>query len=236
MTGMSSCGRSVRRRSAAVSLALALCVSVGVSGCGGDGGKKPGKAGATKSAGVTLTPTDTKLKLGKAATIKWVPNQNVTGIAAVTVTEILQGSENDTAKVAVNPRPEGMRLYYVKLHIENVGKTDLGGVSPNTLPLHLDEGADLLQQPASIDPKLQFDLCPSTLLPAPFGKGAEADVCLVYVATAPLVRLLMQPEPSDLIEWPGTVTTPSPSPTPKKPKPAAKKAAPTKTAVSPAAN
>jgi hypothetical protein len=216
----------MRRRSAAASLALAVCVSTGLAGCGGDGGKKVDKAKPTTTAGVTLTPSGAKLDLGDGAKLKWVPNQNVTGLVEVAVTTILQGSAKDTAKVAITPRPEGMRLYYVKLHLKNLGKTDLGGVSPNTLPLHLDEGADLLQQPASIDPKLKFDLCPSSLLPAKFAKGAEADVCLVYVATAPVKRLLLQPEAGDVIEWPGTVTTPSPSPTPSKSatkKPTAKK-------------
>jgi hypothetical protein len=227
MTAMSSRGRLVRRRSAAVTVALAVCLSAGLTGCGsdGDGGKKPGKAKPTTTAGVTLTPSGAKLALGEAAQLKWVPNQNVVGLVDVAVTTILQGSAKDTAKVEIKPRPEGMRLYYVKIHLKNLGKTDLGGVSPNTLPLHLDEGADLLQQPASIDPKLKFDLCPSSALPAKFGKGAEADVCLVYVATAPIEKLLLQPEAGDTIEWPGTVTTPSPTPTPKKPgakKPAAK--------------
>ena len=218
MTAMSSRGRLVRRRSAAVSAALAVCLAAGVTGCGGDGSgdKKPGKAKPTTTAGVTLTPSGAKLDLGEAAQLKWVPNQNVVGLVDVAVTTILQGSEKDTAKVEIKPRPEGMRLYYVKIHLKNLGKTDLGGVSPNTLPLHLDEGADLLQQPASIDPKLKFDLCPSSALPAKFGKGAEADVCLVYVATAPIEKLLLQPEAGDTIEWPGTVTTPSPTPTPKK--------------------
>jgi hypothetical protein len=229
MTAMSSPGRLARRRSAAVSVALAVCLSAGLTGCGsdgdGDGGgdKKPGKAKPTTTAGVTLTPNGAKLELGEAAQLKWVPNQNVTGLVDVAVTSILQGSAKDTAKVEIKPRPEGMRLYYVKIHLKNLGKTDLGGVSPNTLPLHLDEGADLLQQPASIDPKLKFDLCPSSALPAKFGKGAEADVCLVYVATAPIEKLLLQPEAGDEIEWPGTVTTPSPTPTPKAKRAAKKK-------------
>ncbi|WP_120061562.1 hypothetical protein [Nocardioides cavernaquae] len=225
---MSSRGRLVRRRSAVVSVVLAVGLSAGVTGCGsdGDGEKKPGKAKPTTTAGVTLTPSGANLELGEAATLKWVPNQNVTGLVDIAVTTILQGSEKDTAKVEIKPRPEGMRLYYVKIHLKNLGKTDLGGVSPNTLPLHLDEGADLLQQPASIDPKLKFDLCPSSALPAKFGKGAEADVCLVYVATAPIEKLLLQPEAGDVIEWPGTVTTPSPTPSKAATKkPAAKKPA-----------
>jgi hypothetical protein len=207
--------------------ALALALAASAAGCGGDGGKvKPNDSKPTKTAGITLTPSGSKLDLGEFAKLKWVPNQNVSGLVEVTVTKILLGSSKDTAKVEINPRPEGMRLYYVTLHLENLGTTNLGGVSPNTLPLHLDEGADLLQQPASIDPKLKFESCPSALLPAKFGKGAEADVCLVYVATSPVKRLLLQPEAGDVIEWPGTVTTPSPSPTPSKSgtkKPAAKK-------------
>jgi hypothetical protein len=223
MAAMSSSGR----RTAAISLAATLCLTLGLSGCGGET-KKP-KAKPTTTAGVTLTPSGSELKLGEGANLKWSPNQKVTGLVDVAVTKIVQGSAKDIAKVVIKPRPAGMRLYYVSVHLKNVGKTNLGGISPNKLPLHLDEGRPEVQPPAILDPRLKFANCPNTLLPAKFGKGAEADLCLVYVATSPIKRMLLQPAAEDEISWPGTVTTPAPKPTAKK-KPVAKKPAATKSA------
>lgn len=222
---MTSRGSSI----GSTSLALALTLALGLSACGGEGGKdeeKRPKAEATKTAGVTLTPSGTKLELGEAATMTWEPNQNVKGQIAVTVKAIRPGTAEDVARFEPKGLPANPRLYYVDIHLQNVGKTGLGGVSPLNLPLRLDDGGEVLTPPASLPENMAFAPCPATILPAEFGPEAALDTCLVYAVAGEVERLLLQPKEGDLISWPGTVTTPAPSPTPTK-KPGKKKPAAT---------
>lgn len=212
---MTSRGSSIGPASVAVALALAL----GLAACGGEGGKADGKkpkVEATKTAGVTLTPSGTELELGEAATMTWEPNQNVKGQIAVTVKAIRPGTPEDVARFEPQGLPPEPRLYYVDIHLENVGKTGLGGVSPLNLPLRLDDGGTALTPPANLPEGMTFAPCPAMMLPAAFEPKAVVDTCLVYTAGSDVKRLLLQPKEGDLISWPGTVSTPAPSPSPTK--------------------
>ncbi|MDO7867152.1 hypothetical protein [Nocardioides jiangxiensis] len=197
--------------------AAVLALSLGLTGCGGNARKdaEP-SAKPTVTAGVTLTPSGQHLDLGEAAKLTWAPDQNTKGIVSVAVTKIVQGSKADIARIRITPKPEDPHLYYVTVAVENLGTTDLGGVPVSRLPLFLDEGTDLLNPPADLRADMKFDKCPRGVLPTKFAKGAKATVCLVYVPTAPVDQMILQPAVGDVITWPGEVTTPSPSPTPTK--------------------
>ncbi|TCJ28032.1 hypothetical protein [Nocardioides jejuensis] len=203
--------------------AAVLALSLGLTGCGGDA-KKAAKPTAkpTVTAGVTLTPSGERLAIGAAANLVWAPDQNTKGIVSVAVTKIVQGSQADIARIRITPKPEDPHLYYVTVAVENLGKVDLGGVPASRLPLFLDEGTDLLNPPADLRADMKFDKCPRGVLPKKFAQGAKATVCLVYVPTSSVQRMILQPATGDVISWPGDVTTPSPSPSATKKKAGAK--------------
>lgn len=211
------------RRFLAGSVAL-LALSLGLTGCGGEKKEKAEPtAKPTVTASVTLTPSGEELALGEAANLTWAPDQNTKGIVGVSVEKITAGTAKDVARIKITPPPKDPHLYYVTIQITNLGATDLGGMPAARLPLHLDTGDGLLNPPADLRPDMRFDKCPRGVLPKKFAKGAEATLCLVYVPSSDVERMVLQPAVGDFITWPGEVTTPSPSPTPKKPakKPAA---------------
>jgi hypothetical protein len=194
--------------------AAVLALTLGLTGCGAEKKKAEPTAKPTVTAGVTLTPSGTKLALGKAATMAWAPDQNTKCFVSVEVDTIVAGTPQDIARIKITPQPADPHLYYVTVKVTNLGKVDFGGVPVARLPLFLDEGTDLLDPPADLRADMRFDKCPRGVLPKPFPKGAEASVCLVYVPSSDVQQLILQPTAGDVITWPGDVTTPSPSPTP----------------------
>lgn len=195
-----------------------LTLTLGLAGCGEEKKEKAEPtAKPTVTAGVTLTRSGEELDLGEAANLTWSPDQNTKGIVGVSVERILAGTAKDVARIKITPPPKDPHLYYVTVKITNLGATDLGGMPASRLPLHLDTGDGLLNPPADLRPDMRFDKCPRGVLPKVFAKGAEATVCLVYVPSSPVERMVLQPAVGDFITWPGEVTTPSPTPTPTKP-------------------
>ncbi len=217
-------------RQLAVGSVAALVLSLGLSGCGGDGG--PGGAKPTVTAGVTLTPSGKELAFGKAANLAWAPDQNTKGLLSVSVDAIVKGTAADVERIQITPKPEKPHLYYVSVTVKNLGKVDLGGRNAANLPLYLDEGTDMLNRAAVLAPNMQFAQCPPSVLPTPFPKDAEAKVCLVYVPGSEIDEMVLQPATGDSITWKGDVTTPAPAPSPSKPAKKKKKpaAAPTPSA------
>lgn len=208
--------------------AAVLALTLALSGCGGEKKEKAEPTvKPTVTAGVTLTPSGSKLELGEAATMTWAPDQNTKGLVSVAVEKIVAGSTKDVARIKITPKPEHPHLYYVTVKITNLGKVNLGGVPAARLPLFLDEGTNLLNPPADLRADMKFAKCPLGVLPKKFQKGATATVCLVYVPSGDVRQMILQPAAGDQITWPGEVTTPSPSPSPKK---KAKKVAPKPTA------
>lgn len=191
-----------------------LALALGLSGCGGGKDEPKKEAKPTVSAGVTLTPSGERLKFGQVANLAWAPDQNTKGLVAVTVEQIREGTKSDVERIEITPKPENPHLYYVTLKITNLGSVDLGGQNAAGLPLFLDEGTDLLNRAALLPPKMKFEPCPKSALPEKFPKGEAARVCLVYVPSSPVQRMMLQPAAGDVITWPGDVVKPSPSASP----------------------
>src|SRR5690242_4593943 len=94
--------------------AAVLALTLGLSGCGGEKKEKAEPTvKPTVTAGVTLTPSGTKLKFGEAATMAWSPDQKAKGIVSVAVEKVLEGTAKDVARIRITPKPEHPRLYYV---------------------------------------------------------------------------------------------------------------------------
>lgn len=207
--------------------ALVLSSLLVLTGCGGDGDQDEGPGGDESSqAEETESGTDeetggptepgTELELTEPAVFEWQPNQNQDpSTVELTVNSIAQGTRKDLRAIEVNPEPEKPLLYYVRITLENLGGGDLGGHSPISLPLYVNDGSSVLVRPADL--LLEFKPCQLQKLPANFPEGTSADFCLVYLLDGrELSDVSLVPDlEEDPITWTGEVTPATPTKQPK---------------------
>lgn len=198
-----------------------LALGLAVSGCGGGSGSaddEPSKAAASPSTdlptgdvevpeGVTPTKAGAELDFGDTATVAYEPNTSKASVLDLTVKSVQRGRIKDLAAYQLDAATKKATPYYVDVVVENVGTGDLGGAA---VPLFAVDGRDSLIQPSSFTSP--FTTCPSTPLPAEFGKGERTSGCLAYLVpdggelTAVSFRPLQTFEP---ITWEGTVEPPA---------------------------
>jgi hypothetical protein len=200
----------------------ALVLTGGLAGCGGGSGSSepaadgsgssssetsgsPGSGSTTVGTvdGVSLTPGGTRLHLGDTAHVSWHPDQNTTGVIALTVTGLLKMPISAFSAWRLEPETRRSTPYFVQVTVRNLGRSDLSHVR---VPLYLlDQRGSLLQASTF---RAKFTPCPSRGLPAKFKRGDKTDVCLVYFAPdhGRLVAISYRPtEDFDAITWQGTV-------------------------------
>lgn len=197
------------------SLAVLLSTSL-LAGCSGDGGSDSDGPSASASAsasaspylpvpdGVTLTPQGTHLEVGDPAVVAYEPRQDEVGALDLTVTKLVRSTTKQTMSAwQLTEAQQKSTPYFVHVSVSNVGDTDLGG---RRVPLYVVNEDNLLLESTPF--ASSFSACPSTPLPEKFGPGAEADVCLVYLAPdhGSLEAVSFRPdEEFDPIIWTGTV-------------------------------
>lgn len=198
--------------------ALALSSLLVLTACGGgDGGDAEPDAEETTQTTPAEEETDadgltepgTALDLRESAVFEWKPNQKKPGsTVSLTVNRITQGTRKDLRAIVVDPAPKDPKLYYVQVTVENTGDGDLGGFSPISLPLYVNDGSSVLVRPAEL--LLTFKPCQLRKLPAKFAGGATANRCLVYLLDGrELEDVSLVPDlDEDPIAWEGDVTTP----------------------------
>jgi hypothetical protein len=158
-------------------------------------------------AGVHLTPLGSRLKLGETARIAWKPDNKTVGVLAMTVTGLRQGRLEDFDDFILDEEVMQSTPYYVDVEVENIGKSDLGGVDT---PLYLVNGKDVLVRASTLQGK--FAPCAAKPLPRKFEPEASAEVCLVYfVANHGTLRSVsFRPKQEyQPISWTGAVTKPT---------------------------
>ena len=206
--------------------ALAVLLSASLLGCSGSDGSDGADDGSSAAAsetpylpvpdGVELTDQGTHLEVGDPAVVAYEPRQdevgvldlNVTKLEQTTIKQSLSGWQLTAAQKQSTP-------YFVHVTVKNVGETDLGG---RRVPLYVVNEDDLLLESTPF--ASSFEACPSTPLPDQFGPGAEADVCLVYLAPdhGTLEAVSFRPDETfDPITWTGEIEKYVP-PKPKKKK------------------
>ena len=111
---------------------------------------------STCPAGVRLTPLGSRLKVGETARIAWEPDKNTVGVLAVTVTRLRQGSLEDFDDFILDEQAEQSTPYYVDAEVENIGKSDLGGVDT---PLYLVNGNDVLVRASTLQEQVRAVCC-----------------------------------------------------------------------------
>jgi hypothetical protein len=202
---------------------LALLLSAGLlAGCSGSdptsdssdsSGKKSDSPSASASEtpylpvpdGVTLTPQGTHLEVGDQGVVAYEPRQDEVGVLDLTVTKLEQTTTKKTlAAWQLTPAQQKSTPYFVHVKVKNVGDSDLGG---RRVPLYVVNEDNLLLESTPF--ASSFQACPSTALPKPFGPGAAANVCLVYLAPdhGTLEAVSFRPDESfDPIIWTGEIS------------------------------
>jgi hypothetical protein len=193
-------------------LTVALGVVLAASACSrpGPGAEPetstPPATGAAADGTEPGTEPGTELDFGDSAVLAWQPTQDLAGELELSVEAVAEqrqsvfdGWTRDEAMAAARP-------YFVTVALANVGDTDLGG---QDVPLYLRDTRGTLGAPWTLGG--DFTACQSGPLPVPFGAGAEAEMCLVYlVPDGGRVRdLVFEPtEGYDPITWSGDVEEP----------------------------
>lgn len=225
------------RPASPLTLALAGLLATALAGCGGGGSGDSGSGGGASgsasvssagedrtasgavpsgypsaAAGLDLTAPGTALSLEQSATVAWQPTQQLVGALQITVTaehsttfaRSFKGWQLDDATKANAP-------YFVQATVRNAGTTDLSG---QAVPLYGSAASGALVEASSF--ASDFKPCSPGVLPTPFGPGASADVCLVYLVPdgGTLQGVTFRPtEDFDPITWTGAIT-PLPTRTP----------------------
>jgi hypothetical protein len=194
-------------------LAVGVVAVLALSACGGDDGDDGDDGDPTASPsetttddGVELTEPGTELALGETATFQWNPSQRLEGYVAITVERLDVVSIKEFRAFKLSEKEEKATPYYVSVHVENLGDTNLAGVR---VPLYLNDGSEVLTPQVTIPST--FEPCPSQPLPDRFTSGKSADLCLVYLAPEggelEAMALLSADMPS-AITWTGEITKP----------------------------
>jgi hypothetical protein len=192
------------RRAILLTTALALSLT----SCSGDDPAPTPAPEGTSTAAVDAASTEpgTDLDFGERATVVWQPATSTTRTIEVSVDAVAEQSQSvfdgwvrDDAMAAARP-------YFVTVSVTNAGEDDLGGLD---VPLYLRDDTGALGAPWTLGG--DFTPCQSGPFPYPFEPGAQAEMCLVYLAPdgARIKDMVFEPtEGYDPITWTGDVTRP----------------------------
>lgn len=157
----------------------------------------------TAAVDVASTDPGTHLDFGEPATLVWQPAQDLTGVLDLTVDSVTEQRQSVFDGWARDEAMAAARPYFVRVSLSNTGESDLGG---QAVPLYLRDDTGALGAPWTLGG--DFTACQSGPLPTPFEPGAEADLCLVYLAPdgARIDDMVFEPtEGYDPISWTGDI-------------------------------
>jgi hypothetical protein len=200
---------------------LAGCSSGGSDAPAADAGTPTGAATSATPYlpvpdGVALTEPGSQLTVGDHAVVAYQPRQDVVGALDIVVTALEKTTiKSEFSAWQLTDAQKSSNPYFVRATVKNVGDTDLGG---REVPLYIVNDQNVLVESTPF--ASSFEACPSTPLPEKFAPGAEADVCLVYLAPdhGDLVAVSFRPEETfNPITWTGDVVKYEPPKPEKKP-------------------
>jgi hypothetical protein len=194
---------------------LATALAVSLTSCSGsdpapgteaDATSTQADATSTEAVDVASTAPGTDLDFGEPATLVWQPAQDLTGVLDLTVDSVAEQSQSVFDGWTRDDAMSTARPYFVLVSLTNTGESDLGG---QAVPLYLRDDTGALGAPWTLGG--DFTACQSGPLPSPFEPGAEADMCLVYLAPdgARIQDMVFEPtEGYDPVTWTGDVVGP----------------------------
>jgi hypothetical protein len=173
---------------------------------GGDDEPSAAPDDAATTAAVASTAPGTDLAFGDPATLVWQPTSTVSGTLELSVDRVAEQRQSVFDGWVRDDVMAASRPYFVTVTVTNAGESDLAG---QVVPLYLRDDNDALGAPWTLGG--DFTDCQSGPLPAPFGPGAEAELCLVYLVPdgARITDMVFEPtEGYDPITWTGDVQEP----------------------------
>ncbi len=171
-----------------------------------DPGSTPDPATTTAVDPDVGTGPGTDLAFGETATLVWQPEADIAGVLELSVDAVAEQRQSVFDGWVRDDVMAASRPYFVTVTLTNAGEADLGG---QQVPLYLRDAAGALGAPWTLGG--DFTACQSGPLPTPFAAGAEAEMCLVYLAPdgARVRDLVFEPtEGYDPITWSGEVSRP----------------------------
>lgn len=153
--------------------------------------------------GVELTKPGSQLNVGDHAVVAYEPRQDQVAALDIVVDKLEKTSIDDFSAWQLSDEQKKSTPYYVRVGIENVGDTDLGG---RPIPLYVVNENNVLLESTPF--ASSFAPCPSTPFPEKFGPGDRTNACLVYLAPnrGELDAVSFRPEETfNPITWDGEV-------------------------------
>ena len=105
----------------------------------------------------------------------WAPTADLAGELSISVDRVREGDFADFDGLVGSGITADNQPFYVDAVIANEGDADFGGLD---VPLYLQDSNGTLSPPWGFAEP--FEPCDSGPLPAPFGAGEEAELCLVF--------------------------------------------------------
>jgi hypothetical protein len=191
------------RRTVVLTTAFLLSLT---SCSGGDDEPSAAPADAATTAEAAATAPGTDLGFGEPATLVWQPAASVSGTLELSVDAVAEQRQSVFDGWVRDDVMAASRPYFVTVTVTNAGESDLAG---QVVPLYLRDDNEALGAPWTLGG--DFTACQSGPFPSPFGPGAEAELCLVYLVPrgARITDMVFEPtEGYDPITWTGEVATP----------------------------
>ena len=158
-------------RSSLVTVVLALALTA----CGSDTSEPEVVVTPTATQTPTEPPASSLVSFGYAESVTWAPTADLSGELSISVDRVREGDFADFDGLEGSGITEANQPFYVDVVIANEGEADFGGLD---VPLYLQDSNGTLNPPWGFAEP--FKPCDSGPLPAPFGAGEEADMCLVF--------------------------------------------------------
>lgn len=158
-------------RASLVTVVLALALTA----CGSDTSEPEDVDAPTATQTPTEPPASSLVSFGYAESVTWAPTADLSGELSISVDRVREGDFADFDGLEGSGITEANQPFYVDVVIANEGEADFGGLD---VPLYLQDSNGTLNPPWGFAEP--FKPCDSGPLPAPFGAGEEADMCLVF--------------------------------------------------------
>lgn len=185
---------------------LTLVLACAVSACAPDATSP--EAEETPTTSQSPTPAaPTELSFGDTESVTWAPTGDLTGELSITVDRVRKGDFADFDGLAGSGITEDNQPFYIDAVIVNDGDADFGGLD---VPLYLRDSNGTLSPPWGF--ATPFKPCDSGPLPASFGAGEEAELCLVFFGSpdATFESVTYQPtQDAVAVTWTGDLTEPA---------------------------
>jgi hypothetical protein len=173
--------RAVKPRTRPAAIGIVAAFLVLLTACGGDDPAPKPRTDVPKGfdvpAGVTITKGGSTLEPGRPASVVYQVEEGAASAVTVTVNAVRKGDiKKDFTFFSLDEKAKTSTPYYVRLTVENMGPSGLGGV---TIPVLAHTDSNTVFPPSELVGT--FKPCPNPSLPESFLESSKADLCVVFL-------------------------------------------------------